>query len=112
MQLYVHIDDSRKPYIDAFSTEQKEGYKLVSALMDSQLIALYHYPHTCYLDRSGALHAPTDIPVSEQDKQADTIAELKEQLSASQNINGILLAKLNVLSKNVDDLMQRTKGDK
>lgn len=112
--LYVHMDQVKKPYLDDVSTEKKDGYTEINAnaLMSNQLIAVMKYPQTCYLDESGALHAPTDLPISDEEKQAQMVADLRQQLAASHNINAILLGKLNALGQNVDTLMQQMKGDK
>lgn len=67
--LYVHVSTTDKPYLDDWSNEQKEGYVAVPALLDTQVLALTKYPTKCYLDDSGALVVPNQIPASQAEQE-------------------------------------------
>lgn len=94
MTLYVHVNEQNKPWIDMVSTEQKDGYVGVSGLMDYQKLALLNYPTKCFLDDNGVLHAPTDLPTSEQQKQAQLVPELQDKVNSLNSTIGNLQNEL------------------
>lgn len=82
---YVKVSDTDKPYLLDVSMEQKEGYVLVTGIMDSQILALTKFPTKCYLDDNGALVTPNQIPLSVAEQQAQqtnlTIDNLQKQVT-------------------------------
>lgn len=83
--LYVHINENNKPWIDAVSTTSQEGYVAKPGLLDNQIIALMNYPDKCYVDDSGAVITPNQLPLSQAEQQAQqatlTINGLKQQVT-------------------------------
>lgn len=98
--LYVHVSTNDKPYLDDWSNEQKEGYVAVPALLDTQVLALTKYPTKCYLDDSGALVVPNQIPASQAEQ---------EQSALNQKIND-LSGQLSNMSATITQL-QNDKAD-
>ena len=98
--LYVHVSTTDKPYLDDWSNEQKEGYVAVPALLDTQVLALTKYPTKCYLDDSGALVVPNQIPASQAEQ---------EQSALNQKIND-LSGQLSNMSATITQL-QNDKAD-
>lgn len=94
MTLYVHVNEQNKPWIDMVSTEQKDGYVSVSGLMDYQVIALLNYPTKCFMDDNGVIHAPQDLPMSEQQKQAQLVPELQNKVNSLNSTIGNLQSEL------------------
>lgn len=83
--LYVHINENNKPWIDKVSTEKLDGYEAKPGLLDSQIIALMNYPDKCYVDDSGAVITPNQLPLSQAEQQSQeatlTINGLKQQVT-------------------------------
>lgn len=94
MKIYVHVSEQNKPWIDMVSTEQKDGYVSVSGLMDYQVIALLNYPTKCFMDDNGVIHAPQDLPMSEQQKQAQLVPELQNKVNSLNSTIGNLQSEL------------------
>lgn len=80
MTLYVHVNESNKPWIDMVSTEKKDGYVAVSGLMDYQTLALLNFPDKCFLDDLGIVHAPNDLPISEQEKNEELVKSMQSKV--------------------------------
>lgn len=85
---YVHLSQTDKPYLDDWSNDAKDGYQPVPAIMDSQILALTKFPTKCYLDDSGALVVPNQIPASqaeqEQAQMTQKMADLGSQIAQMQ----------------------------
>lgn len=105
---YVKQSEKNAPYLEDWSNEQKDGYKPVPAIMDSQIIALTKFTDKCFLNESGALITPNQVPLSEQERQRAAteakIDDLKAQLKTSvensakqQQLINYLTIKLNSL---------------
>lgn len=90
--LYVHVSSSDKPYLDDWSNEQKEGYVSVPALLDTQVLALTKYPTKCYLDDSGALVVPNQIPASQAEQEQSALNQKINDLSGQlSNMNTTII---------------------
>ena len=72
-QIYVKVSETDKPYIEKVSTEPLDGYEAKNGLLNDQIIALLNYPTKCYVDESGVVFTPNQIPLSESEKQAQNI---------------------------------------
>lgn len=70
MKIYVKQSATDKPYIEKASTEALDGYVAKEGLLNDQIIALLNYPTKCYLNDSGAVITPNQIPLSNAEKQA------------------------------------------
>lgn len=83
--LYVHINENNKPWIDKVSTQPLDGYDAKPGLLDIQIIALMKFPDKCYVDDSGAVITPNQLPLSQAEEQAQqatlTIDNLKQQVA-------------------------------
>lgn len=89
--LYVHVSTTDKPYLDDWSNEQKEGYVAVPALLDTQVLALTKYPTKCYLDESGALVVPNQIPASQAEQEQSALNQKINDLSGQlSNMNATI----------------------
>lgn len=89
--LYVHVSTTDKPYLDDWSNEQKEGYVAVPALLDTQVLALTKYPTKCYLDDSGALVVPNQIPASQAEQEQSALNQKINDLSGQlSNMNATI----------------------
>lgn len=97
---YVHLSQTDKPYLDDWSNDAKDGYQPVPAIMDSQILALTKFPTKCYLDDSGALVVPNQIPASQAEQ---------EQSALNQKIND-LSGQLSNMSATITQL-QNDKAD-
>lgn len=94
MQLYVKQTDQSKPYLSDVSTEDKEGYVLKPALTTNQVVALLNYPDKCFLDDNGAVIVPNQLPLDEQQQEAEkvkaSIVDLNNKITELSNDNTTL----------------------
>lgn len=100
-QIYVKVSETDKPYIEKVSTEPLEGYEAKNGLLNDQIIALLNYPTKCYVDDNGVVFTPNQIPLSDAEKQAQTIklefADMKQQITDMQTtIDNLNKDKINL----------------
>lgn len=93
-KIYVKVSETDKPYIESVSTEALDGYVAKDGLLNSQIIALLNYPTKCYVDDSGVVVVPNQIPLSDAEKQAQDIKLQFESMSK----------KITDMQKTIDDL--------
>lgn len=94
MKIYVKQSATDKPYIEKASTESLDGYVAKDGLLNSQIIALLNYPTKCYVDDSGVVVVPNQIPLSDAEKQAQDIKLQFESMSK----------QITDMQKTIDDL--------
>lgn len=105
---YVKQSEKNAPYLEDWSNEPKDGYKPVPAIMDGQIVALTKFTDKCFLNETGALITPNQLPLSEQEQRQAAaeakIDDLKAQLKTSvansekqQQLINYLTIKLNSL---------------
>lgn len=99
--LYVHVNQNNKPWIDAVSITAQDGYDAKPALLDSQIVALINYPDKCYVDDTGAVVTPSNLPMSDAEKNAQenqqAVATLQGQVTTLQQSNAQLQKQLSAL---------------
>lgn len=100
-QIYVKVSETDKPYIEKVSTEPLAGYEAKNGLLNDQIIALLNYPTKCYVDDSGVVFTPNQMPLSDAEKQAQNIklefADMKQQITDMQTtIDNLTKDKVNL----------------
>lgn len=99
--LYVKVNDTDKTWIVDVSTEQKDGYVAKPGLLNDQKIALLDYPDKCYVDETGAVITPNQLPMSDAEKQA---AQNKIDISDFKDSINSLNKQITDMQANIDTL--------
>lgn len=99
--LYVKVNETDKTWIVDVSTEQKDGYVAKPGLLNDQKIALLDYPDKCYVDETGAVITPNQLPMSDAEKQA---AQNKIDISDFKDSINSLNKQITDMQANIDTL--------
>lgn len=94
MKIYVKVSDTDKPYLSGASTEALDGYTSIEGLTNDQAIAALSRPNKCYVDDNGVLIVPNQIPLSQAEKDAQSVKLQLEGMSK----------RITDMQKTIDDL--------
>lgn len=81
MKIYVKVSDTDKPYLSGSSTEALDEYTSIEGLTNDQAIAALSRPNKCYVDDNGVLIVPNQIPLSQAEKDAQSVKLQLEGMS-------------------------------